>query len=103
MSLSLHQDSQTSSLRLEGRFMFEAHTHFRNATQNLLDATTARQITLELSGLSYMDSSALGMLLLLREKAEAKDIKVVLANPSPAVMEILKIVQFGKLFDIREG
>ncbi|BDU69498.1 STAS domain-containing protein [Geothrix oryzae] len=103
MSLTLHQDLQASRLRLEGQFTFEAHTQFRSATQEVLDATAAGPITLDLSGLSYLDSSALGMLLLLREKAESKGLRVVLGKPSPVVMEILKIVQFGKLFEIQEG
>ena len=103
MGLTLQKDLPNSTIRLEGTFTFEAHAAFRSATQELVDAPDARQITLDLSGLSYMDSSSLGMLLLLRDKTEAKGIRVVLIRPSPAVMAILKVVQFGKLFEIRES
>jgi len=102
MSLTLHKDAQASLIRLEGTFTFESHAAFRGLTQELIDAPGARQLTLDLSGLSYMDSSSLGMLLLLRDKTEAKGIKVVLIKPSPAVMSILKVVQFGRLFEIQE-
>lgn len=102
MSLVLHQDRQTSSLRMEGTFTFESHAQFRSVSQDLLNATTSSQISLNLSALTYMDSSALGMLLLLRETAEAKGVKILLEDPSPVVMEILKVVQFVKLFEIRE-
>jgi HptB-dependent secretion and biofilm anti anti-sigma factor len=48
----------------------------------------------------YLDSSALGMLLLLREKAEAAGKKVSLANLSGTVKQVLEIANFGKLFTI---
>ena len=103
MSLALHQDFQASRLRLEGTFTFESHVQFRSATQDLLETTSADRIYLDLSGLSYLDSSALGMLLLLREKAEMKGLTVALVKPSPMVLDILKIVRFEKLFDIQEA
>jgi len=102
MMLTLHRDPTSSLIRLEGNFTFESHQAFRSATQELLDAPGTEQITLDLSGLQYMDSSSLGMLLVLREKTEEKGITVVLIKPSPTVAGILKIVQFGKLFEIRE-
>jgi anti-anti-sigma factor len=103
MSLTLHKDAQASLIRLEGTFTFESHGAFKTATQELLDLPGCRTLTLDLSGLSYMDSSSLGMLLLLRDKTEAKGIKVVLIKPSPTVMSILKVVQFGRLFEIQES
>lgn len=103
MDLILNRDPETSLLKLEGRFTFESHSAFRMATQELLDAEETSEIVLDLSGLSYLDSSSLGMLLLLRDKSEARGLKVALLNPSPAVAGILKVVQFGKLFEIREG
>lgn len=102
MSLTLHQDPQSSLLRLEGTFTFESHTAFRTATQALLDRPGTQRLLLDMSALTYMDSSSLGMLLLLREKAEVGGIKVVLIKPSPMVMTILKVVRFGKLFEIQE-
>ena len=103
MDLVLNHEPGSSLLQLEGRFTFESHSTFRTVTQAILDATGTGEITLDLSGLSYLDSSSLGMLLLLKEKAEPKGIQVVLLKPSPVVLGILKIVQFGKLFEIREG
>ncbi|HEX9082324.1 MAG TPA: STAS domain-containing protein [Holophagaceae bacterium] len=102
MPLLIHRDSQPGLLRMEGTFTFDAHGAFRDATLDLLATEQLPAITLDLSGVSYMDSAALGMLLLVRERAEAKGMKVVLSRPSPTLMGILKVVQFGKLFEIRE-
>jgi anti-anti-sigma regulatory factor len=40
------------------------------------------------------------MLLLLRERAQARGMQVVLSRPTPPVAAILQVVQFGKLFEI---
>ena len=48
----------------------------------------------------YMDSSALGMLLLLREQTKGDKSKVSLVNVSGTVLKILEIAQFKKLFTI---
>ena len=58
-----------------------------------------RNFVVDLSRTSYLDSSALGMLLILREHAGA-DAEVTLANPAPAVREILKLSNFDQLFKI---
>jgi anti-anti-sigma regulatory factor len=47
-----------------------------------------------------MDSSALGMLLLLRDHAGGDDAEVQVINISSDVRKILAISNFDKLFDI---
>lgn len=103
MTLLLHPDPRPGTLRLEGRFTFEWHTEFRAAAQELVVQAEAGDITLDLAAVSYMDSASLGMLMLLREKAQAKGLRVVLDRPTPTVRNILNIVEFDKLFDIRNG
>jgi len=101
MNFISQTEGRTGTIKLEGRFTFEAHQEFKGATTPFLNPNIS-SLQLDLSAVSYMDSSSLGMLLLLREKAEAKGIKVVLLKPSPSVMAIIKVVQFGKLFEIIE-
>ena len=103
MTFTIRNDAQPGLLHLEGTFTFDGHATFRDVTAPLLEAGGFPDIVLDLSGVAYMDSAALGMLLLLREKAAVKGMKVVLSRPSLPVAGILKIVQFGKLFDIRES
>ncbi|HEX9011795.1 MAG TPA: STAS domain-containing protein [Holophagaceae bacterium] len=103
MTLAIRNDTQPGLLHLEGTFNFDGHATFREATTPLLETSGLDAIVLDLSGVVYMDSAALGMLLLLRERAEAKGLKVALSRPSPTVAGILQVVQFGRLFDIREA
>ena len=56
---------------------------------------------IELSGVTLMDSSALGMLLHLREYALGQGSTVVLTNPSDMVLRNLERAHFQELFEIR--
>ena len=47
-----------------------------------------------------MDSSALGMLLLLREFAGGDDADIQLVSPNAEIRNVLDIANFGKLFTI---
>ena len=49
---------------------------------------------------TYMDSSALGMLLLLRDHAGGDTAEVQVVNSNSDVRKILGISNFDKLFDI---
>lgn len=101
MNLTIHKNPRPGFLRLEGDFSFASHQAFQGATQVLVDDPDLREINLDLSGLSSLDSSALGMLILLRGKAEASRKQVILLNPSSHIGRLLKLVSFERLFQIR--
>jgi len=88
------------TLKLEGRFTYEPSLEFKTQTKRLLDFPGLKKIHLDLARVAYLDSNALGMLLLLRELAQNKGVEVILLSPSVSVMSILDMVQFGKLFTI---
>jgi anti-anti-sigma factor len=86
-------------VKLQGRFDFNAHRDFRDAVDKAL-ATTAREIHIDMSAVDYLDSSALGMLLMLRDKAKSATRDVALTNCSGAVKQVLEIANFSKLFRV---
>lgn len=86
-------------IRLQGRFDFNSHREFRDAIEAALKEA-GREVTVDLGGVDYLDSSALGMLLMLRDKARSVDKTVSLANGHGAVKQVLDIANFGKLFSI---
>ena len=58
-----------------------------------------KSFVVDLAGAEYMDSSAMGMLLQLREYNKQGE-NVVLVNGNDAVKDVLRIANFGKLFTI---
>lgn len=91
----------SARLVLEGRFDFHSHKDFRTAYEIPLAKNEIRDIILDFRQVDYLDSSALGMLLLLREKAEAAGKKAKLANLSGSVKQVMEIANFNKLFEIQ--
>jgi anti-anti-sigma factor len=100
MQITERIEQQTARLSLDGRFDFHSHRDFRTAYDAVLARAEIREIVIDFGRVDYLDSSALGMLLLLREKAEAGGKKVKLSNLSGAVKQVLEIANFGKLFTI---
>lgn len=90
------------SLSLSGRFDFHSHREFRGAYETALEEDAVKEVEIDFSGVDYLDSSALGMLLLLREKANAIDKGVVLSGLKGTVKQVLDIANFGKLFAIKD-
>jgi anti-anti-sigma factor len=89
-----------SVIRLQGRFDFNAHRDFREAVDASLADASSREVMVDLADVDYLDSSALGMLLMLRDKAKASGRAVSLANCRGAVKQVLDIANFSKLFAI---
>ena len=98
MSVTSNQKEGEIVIRIDGRFDFSSHADFNRAFVNSDGALN--HYTVDLSGASYLDSSALGMLLLLREHAGNDSERVVIKNPSPEVRNLLQIANFMQLFKI---
>jgi len=58
----------TGTVFLTGRFTFDVQKAFKEAVNPLLDNPAIRTIAIDLSAASYMDSAALGILLLVRKR-----------------------------------
>lgn len=88
------------TLTITGRFDFNIHRDFRQNYEQLLGTPGLREIAVDLARVDYIDSSALGMLLLLRERAAGQNIRVDLVNPAESVRQVLEVANFGRLFQI---
>ncbi|WP_339548125.1 STAS domain-containing protein [Pseudomonas sp. RA_35y_Pfl2_P32] len=92
-------DGQKLTISIKGRFDFAKHQAFRESYEQL-DNQRPNSVVVDLKEATYLDSSALGMLLLLRDHAGGDDSDVRLVNSSSDVRKILAISNFDKLFDI---
>lgn len=100
MDISTSKNGGAGIIGLRGRFDFSAHRSFREAYEALLQEASVSVIEVDLSAVEYMDSSALGMLLMLRDRSKAVGKAVKLKHPNPTVAQILDIANFQKLFQI---
>ncbi|AHG40239.1 anti-anti-sigma regulatory factor [Pseudomonas syringae CC1557] len=93
----LSADGRQLTLFVEGRFDFDAHQGFRAAYE---EYPQDLDYVVDLRGTHYLDSSALGMLLLLRDHAGGDKSKVRLINCTSDVRTILTISNFSQLFQL---
>jgi anti-anti-sigma factor len=85
-------------IAVSGKFDFQLYDEFRSSYVDTQGAGV--QYVVDLAGTDYLDSSALGMLLLLREHAGGEGSKIEITNSSSDVKKILDVANFGKLFSI---
>lgn len=96
MSVAAKQsdDGKTVTITVDGRFDFLVHKDFRNTYK---DYDADMNFRVNLSGTEFLDSSALGMLLLLKKHSSNN---VIIEKPTDEVKRVLTIANFDKVFNI---
>ncbi len=96
--VSSHDNKVTISVH--GRFDFNVHKEFRDAYETALKNNQLEDFVIDFQPTEYIDSSALGMLLILRERVGSKA-RIKLTRCNKEIRSTLDISNFNKLFDIQ--
>ena len=94
----ISQDGQKLTISIKGRFDFAKHQEFRESYEKLEPKPESFEVNLK--DATYLDSSALGMLLLLRDYAGGESAEVKLTHANADVRKILAISNFEQIFDV---
>lgn len=98
LSVEVSPDHKVVTIAIEGKFDYTLYRAFRESYKPYTDSGIS--YVLNLAKADYMDSSALGMLLQLREHAGGDAAQVRIVNCSPPLAKVLKIANFQRLFAI---
>lgn len=90
------KDGKEVTISLPEKFDFQLHKEFRQA----YETTGVKSLVLDMNKTQYMDSSALGMLLQLKEHTDKNNSKISIKNASNNILQIMQIAHFDKLFSI---
>jgi anti-anti-sigma factor len=101
MDIDVATVGDQTQIRLSGRFDFTTRGVFLNQVEGALPGAQGDEIRVDLSQVNYIDSSALGMLLMLRDKAKRSAKNIVLYGARDMVKDIILTAQFDKLFALR--
>jgi len=101
MSISTQKssDGNVLTIKIQGRFDFSSHQEFRDAYESA--DSSILEYHIDMSETTYLDSSALGMLLLLRDFAGGDNAQITIFNCNSDVHQILTISNFEQLFKIQ--
>jgi anti-anti-sigma factor len=96
INMTVSEGGGKVTIAVTGKFDFQLYDEFRASYANTAGNGVAYVV--DLSATDYLDSSALGMLLLLREHAGGETSNIEIRQPSADVRKILAVANFGKLF-----
>lgn len=94
-------DDKECEIFLSGRFTFFDHQRFHEILSLFSDGKH-QAITLNFQGVEFIDSAALGMLLLAKDEAEKHHVKLVLRKPVGQVAKMLHVAEFDSLFQMEK-
>lgn len=99
MTISVRESSDgcTVTITMPNEFDFRAHKDFRETHKE--PKNNARYV-LDFSQTEHMDSSALGMLLLMREELGNENANVRIVNCRENIKALLEMASFHQLFDV---
>lgn len=98
ISAKCSPDGKVKTIRISGVFDFKNHREFREAYEQDVEAVSS--FVIDMREAEYIDSSALGMLLILRKFAAARTASVCITNCSEQVRPTLEVANFHKLFEM---
>jgi len=94
----ISEDGKVLTISISGRFDITSQKSFGDAYKDKADSVS--QFIVDMTDAEYLDSSALGMLLMLRERAGGEDADICIINTTPGVKKIFQTANFDKLFKI---
>ncbi|HEY8085915.1 MAG TPA: STAS domain-containing protein [Methylophilaceae bacterium] len=98
MDISTEQSGSEITFSFNGRFDHHAQGDFTKNYEPALRDRRNKIIKLDMSRVEYVDYSALGLLLTLKEKAEAVNMEIVFGPCSKIAMKIFEATSFLKIF-----
>lgn len=100
MDFTIQSNNSGIRVKLSGQFTFTDNQKFKHVLE-LLNQEGLRFLELDFSGVTFIDSAGLGMLLLLRDNCQNKHISVSLHSAQGQVAKVFMISKFDQLFSIQ--
>lgn len=89
------------TIHLPERFDFNFHRTFTAAYEPLLSDGTLQELELNFSQVQYLDSAALGMMVLMQKKfSQNKALRLSISGARGTAREIIDMANLAKLFNV---
>ena len=97
MAMALNSEGDQTILLLSGEVDVKSTPELKKL---LTDVDITRDLIVDGSALTYIDSSGVACLLMAYKKFAASEHAVILRSPSDALLSVLKVLKFDTLFTI---
>lgn len=99
-TLKADRTGDTVVVTLAGELDMAATFRLEPELERLTTNTGARALVVDMDGVEFMDSSALGLLLATQQRLQAHGIRFLLANPSGGVRRMLELTGTGAALSV---
>ena len=93
--------SEHCTIRLPERFDFSYHKEFNAQYEHLVTGSGVKSLELDFSQVQYLDSSALGMLVLLAKKFQGSVVALSISGAHGTARDIVEMANLNKLYQIK--
>jgi anti-anti-sigma factor len=94
-------EGERAILRLTGELDLESVAELRLHAEAELAAGRCRELTIDMSGLTFIDSTGLGLLVELRRAAGVSNVTLQIANVPPRVARVFAIAGLAETFGVQ--
>lgn len=98
MNITQEKKAQGVILVMDGRFDFGARKTFKEMVDKAVELKLP--VVLDLSKVIFLDSSALGLLVISHQMCKSKEIPLYLVNPQTYVRQVLDLANVAKIIPI---
>ncbi len=102
MTITEEIHDQTATLKLEGGFTYTQRKLFQETVKNL-SSKNVEHIIIDLAQVAFLDSAALGLLMITHRQLLADKRKLSLAYPQATVRQIIELANLHKTIPLIES
>ena len=102
MTITEETHDQTATLKLEGGFTYTQRKLFQETVKNL-STKNIEHIIIDLAQVAFLDSAALGLLMITHRQLLADKRKLSLAYPQATVRQIIELANLHKTIPLIES
>jgi anti-sigma B factor antagonist len=102
LTLTTDRAGESVVVTLAGEFDVVSTFWLEPRLERLTRDADARALVVDMSGITFMDSSALGLLLAIQHRLQGEGMQLLVANPSPGVRRILELTGAGDALSLTD-
>ena len=102
MTITEEIQNHTATLKLEGSFTYTQRKLFQDTLKNLGDKNV-EHVIVDLAHVSFLDSAALGLLMITHRQLVADKRRLSLAHPQSTVRQIIELANLHKTIPLIES
>ena len=100
LTTQISEDGMVLIISISGRFDIMAYKDFGESYKDKLESVS--KWIVDMAEVEYVDSSALGMLMMLRDRAGGENADIDIVNMNSDLKKIFTTANFHKLFNMEE-